>query len=97
MTTLDGALAPDHSISRRHARITRADDGDFVVQDEHSRNGTFVNGERSSRPHALRTGDELKIGATVFAATVPESAVSEEVVAAPGGRARGGRARGLRA
>jgi hypothetical protein len=72
LTTLEGALTPDHSISRRHARITRADDGGFVVQDEHSRNGTYVNDARIDTPHALRTGDELKIGSTVFVATVPD-------------------------
>jgi Protein kinase domain/FHA domain len=74
LTTLDGALAPDHSISRRHARITRTDDGVFAVEDEHSRNGTFVNGERLAGPHVLRTGDELKIGSTVFETTAPEAA-----------------------
>ena len=74
LTTLDGALAPDHSISRRHARITRTEEGAFAVEDEHSRNGTFVNGERLESPHVLRTGDELKIGSTVFEATVPEVA-----------------------
>jgi hypothetical protein len=71
--TLDGALAPDHSISRRHARITCTDDGTFAVEDEHSRNGTFVNGERLVGPRILRTGDQLKIGATVFEATAPEA------------------------
>ena len=53
-------------------RITRRDDGAFEVEDEHSRNGTFVNGDRLEAPRVLRTGDELKIGATVFVATAPE-------------------------
>ena len=73
LSTLDGALAPDHSISRRHARITRAKDGAFAVEDEHSRNGTFVNGERLEGRRVLRTGDQLKIGSTVFEATAPEA------------------------
>ena len=71
LTTLDGALAPDHSISRRHASITRRGDGAFEVVDEHSRNGTFVNGDRLETPRVLRTGDELRIGGTVFVATAP--------------------------
>jgi serine/threonine-protein kinase len=79
--TLDGALSPDHSISRRHARITRTDDGTFAIEDEHSRNGTFVNGERLVSPWILRTGDLLKIGGTVFEATAPEPRV--EVAAPP--------------
>jgi hypothetical protein len=71
LSTLYGVLAPDHSISRRHARITRTGGGAFGVEDEHSRNGTFVNGERLEGPRVLRTGDELKIGSIVFVATVP--------------------------
>jgi hypothetical protein len=69
LETLDGALAPDEEISRRHARVYRADDG-FLVEDQQSANGTFVNGERIDEPRLLRTGDELGIGTTVFVATV---------------------------
>jgi serine/threonine-protein kinase len=71
LSTLDGALAPDHSISRRHASITRTGACAFAVEDEHSRNGTFVNGERLAGPRVLRTGDELRIGSIVFVATLP--------------------------
>ena len=80
MTTLDGALAPDHSISRRHARIRHVGDGAFDVEDEHSRNGTFLNGERLEEARGLQTGDQLKIGATVFEVTVPEATVPDEAV-----------------
>jgi predicted Ser/Thr protein kinase len=88
LTIFDGALAPDHSISRRHARILRTGDG-FAIQDEHSRNGTFVNGERIEGPHVLRTGDEVQLGATSFVAEVPKMPVdavpaADAVVAAPG-------------
>jgi predicted Ser/Thr protein kinase len=76
---LDGVFEADQSISRRHARVRRLADGTYVVEDEHSRNGTFVNGERVDAPRVLRTGDELRIGAAVFVATVPE--VSTPVVA----------------
>ena len=51
--TLDGALGPDHEISRRHARVYRADDG-FLVEDQQSANGTFVNGDRIDEPRLLR-------------------------------------------
>jgi serine/threonine-protein kinase len=66
--TLDGALERDRGISRRHARIYRVDDGSFLVEDEGSANGTFVNQVRIAGPHALRAGDELQVGSTVFAA-----------------------------
>jgi len=36
--------------------------GQYVVSDCGSRNGTFLNGQRISEPHALRDGDELQIG-----------------------------------
>ena len=63
---LDDVLAPDHSISRRHARISRAPDG-FAISDERSRNGTFVNGERVEKGNApTPTGDEITVGGTVF-------------------------------
>jgi hypothetical protein len=69
LETFDGALEPDHQISRRHARVYRADDG-FLVEDQQSANGTFVNEQRIDEPHVLHTGDELRIGTTVLVATV---------------------------
>jgi hypothetical protein len=74
LTTLGGALASDLGISRRHARVLRAADGGFVVEDVDSSNGTFVNGERIVGPHPLRPGDELGIGSTVFVVTTSEPA-----------------------
>ena len=66
LTTLGGAIASDLEISRRHARIRRVARDGFVVLDECSANGTFVNGERIEGPRSLRPGDELRIGSTVF-------------------------------
>ena len=83
--TLDGALAPDHEISRRHARVYRADDG-FLVEDQQSANGTFVNGERIDEPRLLRTGDELRIGTTVFVATVSPAIDAAPVAQETGNR-----------
>lgn len=53
---------PDHTVSRRHARIRRRGDS-YFVEDLHSFNGTFVLGTRL-RPgawHPLREGDELSV------------------------------------
>jgi len=69
LTTLDGLLADDHGISRRHGRIQRGVDGGFVVEDLYSTNGTFVNETRISGRHPLRAGDELRIGETIFVAS----------------------------
>lgn len=51
---------PEHTISRRHARIRRRGAG-YFIEDLHSRNGTFVGGERllPGTWHALRDGDEV--------------------------------------
>lgn len=57
---------PEHTVSRRHARV-RFSDGGFFVEDLHSFNGTFIGGKRL-RPgswYRLRDGDEL------FVSSVP--------------------------
>lgn len=41
------------------------DDGEMLVADENSTNGTFVNGEKIvGRPRVLKNGDEIKIGSS---------------------------------
>ena len=49
------------SVSREHARIL-LNRQDAVIEDLHSKNGTFVNGARVVAPVALRDGDEILIG-----------------------------------
>jgi HD-GYP domain-containing protein (c-di-GMP phosphodiesterase class II) len=53
---------PEHTISRRHARIRRRG-ASYYVEDLHSRNGTFVLGERLTPGawHVLRDGDEMAL------------------------------------
>ncbi|HVK57059.1 MAG TPA: HD domain-containing phosphohydrolase, partial [Burkholderiales bacterium] len=53
---------PEHTVSRRHARIRRRG-GAYFVEDLHSFNGTFVRGERLSPGAwcALMDGDELAV------------------------------------
>ncbi len=53
---------PEHTISRRHARIRRRGDT-YFAEDLHSFNGTFVLGKRLKPGvwHPLRDGDELTI------------------------------------
>jgi 3',5'-cyclic-nucleotide phosphodiesterase len=53
---------PEQTISRRHARIRRRG-ARYFVEDLHSRNGTFVLGERLAPGawHALHDGDELAL------------------------------------
>jgi pSer/pThr/pTyr-binding forkhead associated (FHA) protein len=51
----------DRLASRHHARLQRQQ-GQYVLHDSGSRNGTFVNGERIPGSHVLRDGDEIQIG-----------------------------------
>ncbi|GAG27746.1 unnamed protein product, partial [marine sediment metagenome] len=54
----------DHpTVSWMHARITRrGTDGDYVIEDLGSTNGTFVNGERVVSPRLLRRDDVIHVG-----------------------------------
>jgi hypothetical protein len=50
----------DVTVSRHHARLVRDATG-FVIEDQNSLNGTYVNRKRVERHH-LVDGDELQIG-----------------------------------
>ncbi len=61
--TSDILLSKDKLTSRRHAHI-RYENGRYLLLDEHSANGTFVNGEQIEEavPYALHDGDHVGIG-----------------------------------
>jgi hypothetical protein len=50
----------DVTVSRRHALVSRGDDG-FMIEDEGSLNGTYVN-RRRVESAKLEDGDEVQIG-----------------------------------
>lgn len=54
----------EDSISRNHAIIEKRE-GEFIIRDLESTNGTYVN-DRPIRSHSLRDGDQIKIGSTIF-------------------------------
>jgi DNA-binding CsgD family transcriptional regulator len=56
-------VVDDKTASRLHAVIERFGSG-WCVSDLGSRNGTTVNGERILGQRVLRSGDELRVGAT---------------------------------
>ena len=49
-------------VSRRHARLLPLEGGEWALEDLHSTNGTFVNGERLRGRVVLRLGDVVQIG-----------------------------------
>ncbi len=52
------------SVSRRHARILKNEDGYNLIEEVGALNGTFVNGTKidAGQPHAIVDGDEIGIG-----------------------------------
>jgi serine phosphatase RsbU (regulator of sigma subunit) len=51
----------DNRISRRHACILENGEG-YILQDEGSRHGTFLNGERVEGSAPLKSGDQIGLG-----------------------------------
>jgi hypothetical protein len=54
-------IITDKTLSRQHARVWASTEG-LVVEDMHSTNGTFVNGQKVSGAVRLRPGDTLQLG-----------------------------------
>jgi pSer/pThr/pTyr-binding forkhead associated (FHA) protein len=61
-------------VSRQHARLLRKEDN-WMIEDLHSTNGTFVNEERvpPSQPTWLNSGDSVRCGQLVLAFHVDEA------------------------
>ena len=59
------ALTQDTTLSRRHARVEKQN-GRWVVADDGSSNGTFVNGQRVPGTAFLHPGDEIQAGSVRF-------------------------------
>jgi hypothetical protein len=61
------ALTMDSAASRKHAHI-QTTNGQYILVDDGSSNGTYVNGVRiaTKKPQTLRPGDEVQIGTTRF-------------------------------
>jgi pSer/pThr/pTyr-binding forkhead associated (FHA) protein len=61
--TSDILLSKDKLTSRRHATVNY-ENGNYSIRDEHSANGTFVNGQQLEEmtPRTLQDGDHIGIG-----------------------------------
>ncbi|MDY0000991.1 MAG: FHA domain-containing protein, partial [Polyangia bacterium] len=71
----------DRIISKEHAQVFKAPDGNFVLRDLGSLNGTYMNGVRVME-RVLEEGDEFTLGSTrmVFTRKDDEAPKSEERV-----------------
>ena len=70
----DVSLPEDRSVSRRHAVIRRSNVG-YVIEDQQSNNGTYVDGEKILYPFVLHNGQSIKIGANELTFTVSSAQV----------------------
>lgn len=57
---------PDKRLSRCHAALQYSSEQGFILSDLESTNGTYVNGEKLQRVYALRDGDRIRIGGSLF-------------------------------
>ncbi|MGA2583716.1 MAG: ATP-binding protein [Tepidisphaeraceae bacterium] len=55
----------DNTVSRRHAQLMPAD-GNWVLHDMGSSNGSYVNGARVNQRYILKLGDQIRIGRTLM-------------------------------
>ena len=62
------------AVSRQHARISNIE-GNFYIEDLHSRNGTYVNGKLLTQRQMLNENDEIGICelSFIFHLTAPEA------------------------
>ncbi len=75
----------DRIISKEHAQVHRTPDGQFLLRDLQSLNGTFVRGDRVAE-RILDEGDEITMGSTrlLFVGSSPEENALNRVTIAPG-------------
>jgi pSer/pThr/pTyr-binding forkhead associated (FHA) protein/S1-C subfamily serine protease len=52
----------DTTVSRVHAELTVGTGGGLVIRDAESKNGTYLNGERITKPMPIRLGDKIMLG-----------------------------------
>lgn len=81
----------DMNVSRRHFRIERHQGLGYVLRDERSRNGTFVNGV-SVLDKVLAQGDRIQVGGSclTFHAAATGRAISLDLAPRPGPAGRSG-------
>ena len=55
----------DNTVSRRHCEIV-PENGNWVIKDMGSANGTYVNGARVDKQYTLKLGDQIRVGRTLM-------------------------------
>ena len=78
----DVALRWDGEVSRLHAQLERVGADWLLTDDQVSRNGTYVNGERLRGRRVLRGGDVIRAGDTQLGFVAPAAASVSATVTA---------------
>jgi pSer/pThr/pTyr-binding forkhead associated (FHA) protein len=80
----DQLVIPDDAVSRHHATLAVVD-GAVCIQDENSRNGTYVNAQKIATKITLSAGDRVKFGSNAENAEEFEILIerSDETKSAP--------------
>lgn len=55
----------DNTVSRRHCELVPAE-GNWILKDLGSANGTYINGQRVYRNYDLKLGDQIRVGRTLL-------------------------------
>ena len=76
-------ILDDEQVSLLHAELERIGGQWTVADDGLSRNGTFLNGERTGGRKRLRDGDELRFGETIVVFRDPKLSEVGETASAP--------------
>lgn len=71
-------------VSRRHARIRLTAEGDAMLEDCNSTNGTYVARSRITAPIQLRDGDEIHLGSVALTFRARSASKETERVRPPG-------------
>jgi hypothetical protein len=79
---MDMAMPWDSEVSGVHAELQCLGGEWTIVDDNLSRNGTYVNGERISGRRRLRGGDRIRIGRTLIAYNAADAPAVAETIAA---------------
>src|SRR4051794_30076495 len=56
----------DNTVSRRHAELMPGQDGNWILKDLGSSNGTYINGARVINTYALKLGDQIRVGKSLL-------------------------------
>ena len=70
------------SLSRKHARIFFKD-GEWMVEDLESTNGSYLNGNKITAPQKLSNGDALRLGMMSVTVELKDDAAAPAAPAAP--------------